>query len=184
MGIFSRSGNSNGSASTPEQFYSLCVKEFHEKAKSVDVAKKGVILIPELMKPGEKIVLGFLNDGFLQQEFAGNPAMFYYSVFMFCLDSGIAVANKWHKDVSSVDSYVDALLILGPADDANKLLQANFPKAISENQGNKFANLIFSRWAELVNPYVSMKDPRQYYFSALLAGYQLGVSMMLEKLGY
>ena len=43
---------------------------------------------------------------------------------------------------------------------------------------------IFRRWVALHEPYWKLRDPRDYTYRAMVAGYQLGVSMMLEKLGY
>lgn len=181
--LFQNFGKGKKSDQTPEQFYATCVQEFHRVAQSYGVAKKGVITVPELLKAGEKLTLAFLNDGFLKQEYSNNPAMFYYAVLMFCFDAGIATANKWHKDFASLDSYVEILTVLGPADDANKLLQEHFHPKVSENQGNGFVGEIFDKWLELTKPYHNLQDPRKYYYSAMLAGYQVGVSMMLEKFG-
>ena len=55
---------------------------------------------------------------------------------------------------------------------------------MKRNQGNAFFQKIFDRWHEKVKPYLDLPDPREYYLKATLAAYQLGVSMMLERLWY
>lgn len=168
---------------TPEQFFAICLEDFHKTAQSFGVAKKGVINVPELLMTGQKLTLAFLDDAFLKREFSDNPTMYYHVVLMFCIEAGIATANKWHIDFANLDSYAKDLIVVGPADDANKLLQEYFPPEVSDNQGNAFVSKIFYRWVELTEPYHKLNDPRKYYFYALLAGYQVGVSMMLEKFG-
>lgn len=49
---------------------------------------------------------------------------------------------------------------------------------------NAFYRVIFERWMAMHEPYWKLSDPRDYTFKAMVAAYQLGVSMILEKYGY
>ncbi len=168
----------------PQEFYKECLSDFHHEAAQYGVATKGMILIPELMPSGEKIVKTFLDDPFLKMEYGNDPQTFYYAVMLFVIESGMVFAAKWHDDFRKLNAYVDAVADVGPADDANALLEKHFPADISLNQGNSFFQKIYVRWIALHAPYWEMSDPRLYTFNAMMAAYQLGVSMMLEKLGY
>lgn len=165
-------------------FYTDCVQDFHEEAKKYGVATKGVIFIPELIPLGEKTILAYLKDPFFQMQCGGNPQMYYYLIMSLSIDAGMCYATRWHEQFSTLNDYVEQIIEEGPADDANILLAKHFPKEISENQGNSFFQKIYPRWLAMHEPYWALPDPRDYTFKAMLAAYQLGVSMILEKYGY
>ena len=167
-----------------KDFYAECVEDFHKEANKHGVATRGLIFIPELIPLGEKTILAFLKDPFFQMQTGGNPQAYYYLIMALSIDAGIAYATKWHEDFSALSRYVDQIIYEGPADDANILLEKHFPKEVSANQGNPFFQKIYPRWLAMHEPYWKLDDPREYTFKAMLAAYQLGVSMTLEKYGY
>lgn len=165
------------------KFYEKCVTVFHAEAARQGVAATGPIIIPELIPYGERILLVFLQDPFFETEFP-DPRMYYYAIMSLGIQSGIVFASTWHDDFSQLDRQFDKVSAFGPSDYANELLQKHFPRSISRNQGNSFYQKIFEKFTEMHEPYWKFLDPRQYTFKALLAAYQLGVSMMLERLNY
>lgn len=165
-------------------FYNDCVADFHKEAMKYGVAKKGLIFIPELLPLGEKTILAYLKDPFFQMQSGGNPQAYYYLIMALSIDAGMCYATRWHEQFSTLNQYVNQIIEEGPADDANILLAKHFPKDISENQGNAFFQKIYPRWIAMHEPYWKLSDPRDYTFKAMLAAYQLGVSMILEKYGY
>ena len=180
MGLFGFGKKKNPSA----EFYSQCVADFHKEALKHDVAKKGLIFIPELMPVGEDVVSTFLNDEFLNAEYRHNPIQFYYAVMLFVWESGIVAAAKWHEDFSDLNGYMTTIKIVGPAEHAEKLLKKHFPASIAQTHGDQILRGIYPRFIEMLSPYMKQTDVNSYLCSAFLAVYQLGVSMMLEKLGY
>ena len=168
-----------GSRITPvNKFYDDCVTDFHAEAARIGVATTGLIFIPELIPYGERILLTFLQDPFFEMEFP-DPRMFYYAIMSLGIQSGIVFAQTWHDAFSQLDQQYNMVAKRGPSDCANELLAKYFPRSISRNQGNYFYQKIFDRFTEMHEPYWQLRDPRQYTFKALLAAYQLGVSMML-----
>ena len=184
-GINSSTSAQNNELKTPAAFYTDCVEDFHKAAMTQGVASKGLIFIPELLPMGEKAVLSFLKDSYFQMQFSSDPQTYYYLIMSLSLQAGIVFAAKWHEDFDELkNGYVEQIIEEGPADEARKLLEAEFPKSISANQGNPFYQKIFARWLAMHEPYWKLSDPREYTFKAMLAAYQLGISMILEKYGY
>ena len=169
---------------TSSAFYNECVADFHAEAKKSGALNKGLIFIPELMPLGQKTILAFLKDPYFQMQSGGNAQQYYYLITALSIDAGMCYATRWHEDFSSLNQYVEEIITDGPADDANKLMNAHFSSEVMGNQGNSFYQIIFQRWLTMHEPYWNLKDPREYTFKALLAAYQLGVSMILEKYGY
>ena len=186
MGLFDfmKKKSETTTLKNPQEFYTACIEDFHREAQACGVAKKGLIFIPELIDLGETAVLAYLRDSYLQNQFGDNPTVFYDVIMSLAIDSGIAFANKWHEDFAHLKAYAIELISQGPADDANELLIEHFSASIAEDQGNPYFRKIFARWMAMHKPYWDLDDPRTYTFKALMAAYQLGISMMLDKLGY
>ena len=165
------------------RFYNDCVGAYHTAAKEMGAANRGVILIPELLPIGEKTILAFLEDPFFQTEFGGNPQMYHYVIMSLSIQAGIVFAAKWHEGHSDLDpGYVDRIIREGPAEACRPYLKQL--GLTDSDRENAFYQAVFDRRPERNGPYRKMKDPRAYTFSATLAAYQLGISMMLEKYGF
>ena len=186
MGLFDfiKKKNVETNIKNSMSFYTECVEDFHKEAMKNGVANRGLIFIPELIPRGEKAILAFLKDPFFQMQCGGNAQQYYYLIMALSIDAGMCFANRWHEQYSSLDQYVQEIIDDGPADEANRLIDAHFPYGIMGNQGNDFFPIIFERWIAMHEPYWNLADPRVYTFRAMLAAYQLGVSMILEKYGY
>lgn len=167
-----------------QSFYTDCLKIFHGEAKANGVANHGLIFIPELMPMGEKAVLAYLQDAFFTMEFGQNPTQHYYVIMALSLQTGICFGEKWHKNFEGLKTgYVDEIIKVGPADDANAILTQTIGINGSEEQ-NAFYQKIYKKWIHCHEPYWALEDSRQYTFRAMMAAYQLGVSMVLEKYGF
>lgn len=169
---------------SPAEFYKECIEDFHKEANEHGVATRGLIFIPELIPLGEKTILAYLRDPYYITESNGAPEVFYYTVMHNSLKAGMALATQWHEDVSKLDEYVDEVILDGPAIMGYCLLKKYFSEEIYKNFGEEFYKKIYARWLALHEPYWALEDPRIYTFNAMLAAYQLGVSMILEKYGY
>ena len=132
---------------------------------------------------GEKAVLVYLQDVYFTMEFGQNPLQYYYVITMLSFLTGICFGEKWHKDFACLNNgYVDEIIKAGPADDANIILSEKIGLLNNEQQ-NDFYQKIYEKWLECHELYWELEDPREYTFSAMVAAYQLGVSMILEKYG-
>ena len=182
MGIFDF--NKKNKLKSPADFYKECIEDFHKEANKHEVATRGLIFIPELVPLGEKTILAYLRDPYYITESKGDPKIFYYTVMNNSLKAGMALATQWHEDVSKLDMYVDEVILGGPSIIGYSLLKKHFSEEIHKNFGEEFYKTIYARWLVLHEPYWVLNDPREYTFKAMLAAYQLGVSMILEKYGY
>ena len=187
MGIFDRFKNNQKRESTDsmqiksvQSFYADCLKSFHDEAMKNGFANQGLIFIPELIPMGEKAVLAYLQDLFFTMEFGQNPKQYYYVIMSLSLQTGICFGEKWHKDFAGLKSgYVYEIIKVGPADDANVIMSEII--GISGNQAqNALYQKIYEEWIKCHEPYWKLEDPRQYTFKAMVAAYQLGVSIVLE----
>lgn len=191
MGLFDRLKKNQKKDSTesvqiknPQSFYTDCLKTFHDEAMANGFANRGLIFIPELMPMGEKAVLAYLQDMFFTMEFGKNPTQYYYVIMSLSLQTGICFGEKWHKDFAGLKAdYVDEIIKVGPADDANVILAETVGINGNEEQ-NAFYQKIYEKWIYCHEPYWALNDPRQYTFRAMVAAYQLGISMVLEKYGF
>ena len=191
MGLFDRLKKNQKKDSTetvqiknPQSFYTDCLKTFHDEAMANGFANRGLIFIPELMPMGEKAVLAYLQDMFFTMEFGKNPTQYYYVIMSLSLQTGICFGEKWHKDFAGLKAgYVDEIIKGGPADDANVILAETVGINGNEEQ-NAFYQKIYEKWIYCHEPYWALNDPRQYTFRAMVAAYQLGISMVLEKYGF
>ena len=169
--------------SGPIAFYNECVEDYHRTAQAKGFAGHGVILIPELLPFGERAVLTYLKNEALQRQFANRPQVYYYLILSMAIRTGMVFAQMWHMDYERFkDKLADLVIAEGPASYAGGALrEIGLP---DENKAGSFFMEIFRRWVALHEPYWKLRDPRDYTYRAMVAGYQLGVSMMLEKLGY
>ena len=184
MGLFnSKKKASNQSSIKPvPAFYSDCVADFHNEALKYGIAKRGLIFIPELMPIGENIALRFLQNRVLPTKCNGNQGYYYYLIMCTCIDAGICLATRWHEQFSTLNQFADEIMLKGPTDGA-ALRKMHFAGEVMDWQGDFFPRVSI-RLMAMLEPYWKLSDSRDYILKAMVAAYQLGVSMILEKFGY
>ena len=180
--------NKKNDLKSPADFYKDCVEDFHKEANKHGVATRGLIFIPELVSLGEKTILSYLQTPYYQIKSGGDPEVYYRIIMTVSMEAGMAYAERWHSDFSTLNAYAEEVTLNGPALMAAYLWTKHFPNEkpleFGENYGEAFYQKIYDRWLALHEPYWALEDPRRYTFNAMLAAYQLGVSMILEKYGY
>ena len=124
------------------EFYKEALSKLHNFAEYEGLCDKGLIGIPELIPIGQKTVLSFLNDTYLNMEFRNNPAQFYYVVASFCLQCGIIFAAKWRDDFSALNICQTVVLFRQTI----KISKTQFA-GISETQGDPRHYFIYIRFS-------------------------------------
>lgn len=167
-------------------FYSRCIEDYHDYAKEKGYLTKGLIYIPELIPIGQNTVLKYLKNTSMQNEFSDNPAQLYYVINSLTLQCGIIFGAMWHTDFEKLSSGVGPNEVFsyshGVWDHVKPIFENDL--GISEEESYGMCRDIFNRWLSQHKPYWKLSDPREYTYSATLATFQLGVSMILEKYGY
>lgn len=167
-----------------KEFYDECLEVFHNTIKEEGYVDS-LAFIPELGPIGQKISLAFLQDSFFQMQFGSNPVQYYYIINSLCLQAGCVAADMWHHDYDKLKhGFVDTIIMEGPAEYAKPLFEKNFNLNSDGDAGEKLYSKVFDKWMELHEPYWNLNDPREYTFMAMVASFQLGVSMILNKYGY
>lgn len=78
---------------------------------------------------------------------------------------------------------MDNIIKAGPADDAN-VISAETIGIMDNQEQNTLYQKICEKWIQCREPYWALEDSRQYTFRAMVVAYQLGISMVLEKVRF
>lgn len=180
MGLFSR----KPTLPDPARFYAISCEKFHNMAnEGLELTPNGLILVPELLEIGQKVILALLQDPSLQRRCGTNPETYYYVITAHSFDAGLVFGDRWHNNVSSLKSgFVDEVI----KGDINEYSNPIIENIIGWDDYTRapFYKDLFDCWKELHAPYWKLRDPREYTFSLMLAAYQLGVSVILTQYGF
>lgn len=184
MGLFGfgKSKQETSRMLNPQEFLTSCTKAMHDRVETMGFAKRGVIFIPELMTLGQKETIALLQNDYIASQYSANPTQFYFAVMGLVMMNGMVFAAKWHENFSGLNDYADEIRYDGPSDDAyelsKKLLNLDFDGT------NKLLSAVFNERTKQHEPYWKLSDPRNYTFAAMMSAYQVGISVILERLGY
>lgn len=174
----------NEDINNPQEFYTLCLKVFHDALRDRGYATRGLIFIPELIPYGEKAVLSYLQDTYFQMELGNDAAQYYYVICSLSFMTGVVYAEKWHTNFSELQSgFAERIINEGAPDYAHPLLEKEVGVPL-EKQAEQLFSTVYDEWLVMHEPYWKLEDPRKYTFNAMLASYQAGVSTILEKYGF
>lgn len=176
--------NINGkitAAKNPSDFTAYACKVFNEYAFSQNLVKGDIAFVPELVPLGEKAVLELLANPTFQKEYGDTPMLFYYMVFQYALKTGLLIGAMWELNFDALkeDSFkfeVEHAL----NGETEKLLSAM--GLDTEEKHDAFFVELFRKWTKITAPYTQLEDQRYYITGALFAGFQLGVTMILDSL--
>ena len=85
MGLFSRKPK----PLDPSKFYAISCEKFHKMANlGLELTPRGLILVPELLPIGERIILALLQDPAIQRRCGNNPETYYYVITAHSFDAG------------------------------------------------------------------------------------------------
>lgn len=170
--------------SDPMDFFDKCLEDFHDVPMLYNLDKNGIIVFPDLIAAGKEVVLSLLKNPNINAKLKDRPEDFYYLIMRLSFKSGIALAAKWHEQPAKFDAYIDKILEYGPVKDADALIERFFSDSSFFVLENEFFDSLFDSMIKAIEPYLVLPDSRDYIFNALLATYQVGVSMVLDKFDY
>lgn len=167
---------------TPNAFFNNCVDDFHQCLRDSEMLDTGVIFIPELMSFGQKAILAYLTDNSLIMEYGSNPALLYTVINTFTFHTGVAFALKWNEGLAELNDSYEDIIKRGPAFISEPFIKEEFD--FDQKTLNNFNSYLNQLWLGEMEPYKALSDSKPYIFSALMASYQLGISLALSRLGY
>lgn len=171
MGLF-------GKKTTPESFYSNCLKKTHDLAAKHGFVIGGVKLIPELMPYCDRLVDSDMNCDDIVSQYSSNDQLLQALSYR-CLMYGIILADTWHRDFSNLQEMADTIETDGPNGYIQDLVEGELG----------FTPKLFTQWMEAafitcMTELGSIRESGEVYTLKILpACYQLGVSMMLSHYG-
>lgn len=183
MALFSKERKGKHSIKAPLDFYQECVSAFHETAAKLCGAPQRPIVVPELVPIGQNVALTLLQKPTYLSNCADNAELYYQLILYLCIHAGMAVATQWDLNPNDLHKNL-GMIIDEPELIGEELIKEYFAKEMPDGKGTLLFAGIFAIWMKLHDPYWQLKDPREYTLLSLAAGYQLGVSMILEKYGY
>lgn len=166
----------------PDGFLFLCMQAFHLTSQREGYVPKGIIANHELQQIGDRIVPGILADkSFKSLLRSQNEATYYFVIFTLCFEAGAVFAREW--DSGDVDEdFVNKVFRKGPPAFAEPILKQYY--GFEKMDINVFASKSYDMFRTFVEPYDTVPNREEYYEMGMKAAFQLGVSMILYKLGY
>lgn len=176
----------NNSTSTPTEFFWDCVQSFNQIAKSRGLLHGDTKVVPELLEVGKSIVHSYLQNEEIHSACMENGKLnvgkFFRLVLQVAIDSGILLGASWHGASSTVLSRAEAIKKQPPS--IFSIWEKHFN--LLPGEVFEFYNAMYCQLTEHLSPLLSKELPymQDYILHAHLAGFQLGISIILEKMGY
>lgn len=158
-----------------QDFFNTCVTAFHNEVKNLNIAGEGMVEIPFLLEVGKKYVLRYLNDFYYKGRAQQNIDGYFKDIINLSICGGIVFAEMqpYKSDcMSAYDDYIED----GITERAYTILQKCFPLDVYFGENNCFL-MVYKKFVELYKPHHLEENSADYVFSAMLAAYQLGISM-------
>ncbi|MDD6155141.1 MAG: hypothetical protein PUB39_06275 [Eubacteriales bacterium] len=166
-----------------KNFYKDAEELFHEYAKAMDFAAKGVLEVPDLNPKRELFVLTVLQDNQIKARCGGDPNVYYYNICRFCLTAGMEYAVQWHvKPEGFKEEGYDKILY----DNVVQRTSGDIVDKVchSSEQWKKFQMGLFGVWCRLMDKEMQKEDTDDRIINSFFAVFQLGESIALDKWGY
>ena len=165
----------------PSEFTAYACKDFNDYALQQKLVKGDIAFVPELVPLGEKAILELLANPTFQKEYGDNPMLFYYMVLQYALKTGLLLGAMWELNFDGLNENSYKIEVEHALNGETEKLLDEMGLNTEEKHDAFFVEL-FKRWNKLTAPYTQMEDQRFYITGAMFAGFQLGVTMILDNL--
>ena len=164
------------------EFFSRCTQDIHEAARKEGQAKDGVILIYELMRYSEYGIDAFFNNQALAREFYDDLYSYFFLIMMMSLQYGLVLARQWKVDFNQLtEEYVNDTIDFALTE-RSEVVYKEIGLA-DEQKRDDFLGKIYDIVFEWIRAYVGTPEQPEYITKAMVAAYQLGISMAIAKSG-
>ena len=162
-----------------DEFYNQCLGVFTKTAQEANLLQ-GNLVCTELLPVGKKVVFEYLYDRYLVQRHESDPDIFYDYVVQLSFEAGITIANKWKDASADLEEYIDKIIRETSFDDIRGIYQQYF-NVESEQTWRKFISNLSAPVYDLLKWYHEQDNFEAYKLKLLLAAFQLGMMLILNK---
>ncbi len=133
-----------------------------------------------MYEKGNEVVLLFLQNESLQRQ-ANSPVNYYYRICGLVFQISTVFAERWQYE--SFNFNINNVDIFDPdvMNPVKRIVENEWE--ISINEFNNILNEVYQAWLNIHEPYWNLSDSRNYTFNAILAVFQLGISITLNSYG-
>ena len=163
----------------PEFFYQ-CLNCYTEIARELGLLSNRVINCDDLLPVGQRVVHEYLYDRYLVQRHESDPDIFYSYVTGISFEAGLTIANKWKHSPSDLESYIDKIIRETPMEEICDIYQQHLNIA-SERDWLTIESRVSAPFYDLLKWYYQRENFESYKHQALLAVFQLGVIIILDR---
>lgn len=171
---------------SPMRHYFNCVEAFHQVAQEEGYVTKAPIHVPELLLWGEQVIISRLRSKTYTSLMRTNKRYHWLVINTEALQLGILFGYAWHKNFDDLqNSLLRKVMKTGPAPYLEPIFTGPLP--IPPDSFKTLSFIIFHEWEQQkasLRKFRKTENPSPYTLKAILASFQLGVSMILEKLGH
>ena len=160
-----------------------CVIAVHDEAERLGIVMKGPAIVPDLLPLGRRAVSEYMSDRFLILEYEDHPEDYNFMIMCAAADFGIVLADRWYRDRNELEEFSADLINRGPVKEAWAIVSRKFSDDIMKDGAEEFLGCIFAKLSEMNSAVPESPDKRAYTFTSMLAVFQLGISVILEKYG-
>lgn len=162
-------------------FLAACIYDFHKAVYPHGLAQNGAVIVRELLPVGRCAVQSYYESDDLRAEFEGYSDVHEDFMVMLSIDLGLVVGAFWYADRDIFDILAWRAINAMPISAAEGLIDALYDQPIMDDSGAPLFDLIFERFTAMLEPYRSMPNAHNYVICALLAAFQLGLTLMFER---
>ena len=167
----------------PIDIYKKVLVDIHKASKEKDYITKDAIMVESLSDKSFICAKDWLKDAEFYQTFKGNMVGYYLGISVNLLCLGMTYASLWANSESSVnDIKYDSIYEGGVWNNIFVLMEIN-----NDNDKKDFQNFVielYEKWVVTLKDYFKHPDANEYISVSLSAFFALGVTLVLDILGY
>ena len=163
-----------------KEFFFQCLGAYKQVAQKEGLLSGEEKPYLEFEEVGHKVVFEYLYDRYLVRRHESDPDIYYNYVTQLSLEAGCVIADKWNENPSELEEFVD-IIIRETSMDFIKDIYVNKFDLDDEMEWHKFESKLSALNYDLLKWYHNHEEFELYKQNLLLAVFQVGVMMVLDK---
>ena len=167
----------------PIDIYKKVLIDIHKASKEKDYITKDAIMVESLSEKSFKCADDWLKDSEFYETFKGNMVGYYLGISVNLLCLGMTYASMWANSESSIgDIKYDSIYDGGVWNNIFVLMEMK-----TDNEKKDFQNFVielYESWVVTLKDYIKHPNANEYITISMSAFFALGVTLVLDILGY